>query len=412
MRREHNPIKVFAALILLSLALLLAPGAVPDQAEAQEAGGAGAATAQVPEPPEVEAQAWALMNAQSGEYLEGENPDERLPIGSVNKVMSAFVALEEGVDLDEEVVISSEAESYVGNTYSNVGLIAGERVTVRDLLVASLVASGTEAVYALAEYVGDGSVENFVGMMNDKASELGLQNTSFETPAGLDTPGNYSSARDVATLSRAALQYPLFAEIVDTQEATISTQNREIEIFSTNQLLNTYQPATGVKTGTTPQGGANLVSSAEADDESYIAVVLGAEDSEERFRASEAILEYAFGRYEQRTLVSPDESYGEVAPPYRPEEFVELAATDEVMGLVDADAEVEREVTTREELPPSASAGDELGEVEVFVDGQSVGTSPLVAQEGYEEASVWRRISYTAGNLLDRAQGALTGLTG
>ncbi len=411
MRREDNPIKTFAALILVALALSLVPGAALDPAEAQQ-GGAATSSAQASGPPEVEAQAWALMDTESGKYLEGENPDEQLPVGSVTKIMSALVVLEEGIDLEEEVEISPEAESYVGNTYSNVGLIACERVTVRDLLVASLVASGTEAVYALAEYVGDGSVQNFVGMMNDQASELGLENTNFETPAGLDTAGNYSSARDIATLTQAALQYPLFAETVATREATIRTQNREIVIFNTNQLLTTYPPTTGVKTGTTPQGGANLASSAEAGGESYIGVVLGAEDSEERFRASEAILEYAFGRYERRVLASPEEVYGEVAPPYRPDESVELVATDEVVGLVNADSEVEREVTTREELPSSADAGDQLGEVEVSVDGESIGTSPLVAQEGYEEASVWRRISYTAGNLLDRAQGALAGLTG
>ena len=409
MRRENNPIRTLAALILV--AFVLGSGAALTPAEAQQ-GGSAAPSAQASGPPEIEAESWALMDAESGKYLEGENQDEQLPLGSVTKIMSALVVLDEGINLEEEVVISSEAESYVGNTYSNVGLIAGERVTVRDLLVASMVASGTEAVYALAEYAGDGSVENFVGMMNNKASELDLENTNFETPAGLDTAGNYSSGRDVAILSRAALQYPLFAEIVAQQEATISTQNREIEIFSTNQLLTTYPPTTGIKTGTTPQGGASLASSAEANGESFVGVILGAEDSTERFRASQEILEYAFGRYEQRALVSPEEIYGEVSPPYRPDESVDLAATEEVMGLVDADSEVQPEVTTREELPPSAEAGDELGEVEVFVDGESVGTSLLVAQEGYEEASLWRKISYTAGDLLNRAHGALSGLTG
>jgi D-alanyl-D-alanine carboxypeptidase len=408
MRREKNFIKTLAALILV--AFVLGSGAALTPAEAQQ-GGSAAPSAQA-SGPEIEAESWALMDAESGKYLEGENQDEQLPLGSVTKIMSALVVLDEGIDLEEEVVISSEAESFVGNTYSNVGLISGERVTVGDLLVASMVASGTEAVYALAEYAGDGSVENFVGMMNDKASELGLENTNFETPAGLDTAGNYSSGRDVAILSQAALQYPLFAEIVAQQEATISTQNREIEIFNTNQLLTTYPPTTGIKTGTTPQGGASLASSAEANGESFVGIILGAEDSEERFRASQEILEYAFGRYEQRALVSPEEIYGEVAPPYRPDESVDLAATEEVMGLVDADSEVQPEVTTREELPPSAEAGDELGEVEVFVDGESVGTSPLVAQEGYEEASLWRKISYTAGDLLYRAHEALSGLIG
>jgi D-alanyl-D-alanine carboxypeptidase len=350
------------------------------------------------------------VDEQSGLYLAGENPDEQLPMGSVNKIMTALVVLEEGVDLDEEVTISEEAESYVGTTYSNVGLILGERVTVRDLLAATLIPSGTDAAYALAEHVGDGSVGNFVEMMNDEASAMGLEDTNFETPAGLDTTGNYSSARDLAALTRVALQDPLIAEIVDTADATISTQNREIEFSNTNQLLTTYPPATGVKTGTTPQAGANLVASAEANDESYISVVLGADDSEERFRASEALLEYGFTNYDRESLINGGEVYEELPLPYRPDETVELAAAEDVIGVVGADSEVERRVTTEDELPPSAAAGEELGEVEVLIDGQRVGESPLVAQEGYEEASLWDRISYTAGGLLERAQEAVTGI--
>ncbi|MDX6381948.1 MAG: hypothetical protein QOI57_2972 [Rubrobacteraceae bacterium] len=419
-----NHIKIAAALVLMALALLLVPGAVPGGtglgwAEAQEGApkGAlerttpeGASGARVPEPPETGVQGWALVDADSGLYLVGESPDEQLQMGSVTKIMSALVVLKEGTNLDDEVTISKDAESYVGNTYSNVGLIAGERVTVRDLLVASLVASGTEAVYALAEHVGGGSVEQFVGMMNAEAASMGLENTNFETPAGLDTTANYSSARDLGILAWEALKYPEFAKIVATKDATFSTQNRDIEIHNTNQLLTTYPPATGVKTGTTPQAGANLVASAKSNDESYIAVVLGAEDSDQRFRAAEALLEYAFERYERRPLVRKDEVYGEAALPYRPDESVELAATEDVMGLVDASSEVERNVTTQEELPPSASAGEELGKVEVLVDGRRVGESPLVAQEGYEEASLWQKIRYGVGWLLESVQGVITGL--
>src|SRR3712207_2607964 len=155
-------------------------------------------------------------------------------------------------------------------------------------------------------------------MMNDQASAMGFEDTNFETPAGLDTTGNYSSARDLAAMTRVALQNPLIAEIVDTADATISTQNREIEFSNTNQLLTTYPPATGVKTGTTPQAGANLVASAEANDESYISVVLGADDSEERFRASEALLEYGFTNYDRESLVTGGEVYEEL--PLRSEE--------------------------------------------------------------------------------------------
>ena len=416
-----SSVKTGVALALLSLALLslASGGASPGLAGAQEgtpeSGPSGPPPETTPDArasgaPEIEAEAWTLVDAESGLYLAGENRDEQLPMGSVTKITTALVVLEEEVDLDEEVTISEEAESYVGTTYSNVGLISGERVTVRDLLVATLIPSGTDAAYALAEHVGGGSVGNFVEMMNDQAAALGLENTNFETPAGLDTNGNYSSARDLAVMTREALEYPLFAEIVDAADATISTQNREIEISNTNQLLSTYPPATGVKTGTTPQAGANLVASAEANDESYISVVIGAEDSDDRFRASEALLEYGFINYDREALVSESEVYEELSLPYREDETVELGAAEDVTGVVGPDSEVERRVTTEEELPPSAAAGEELGEVEVLVDGQRVGESPLVAQEGYEEASLWDRISYTAGNLLERARGAIAGL--
>jgi len=416
-----NNIKTGVALLSLALLLVVSGGASLDPAGAQEGAPESGASGPPPEatpdvrasgPPRIEAEAWALVDAESGLYLAGENPDEQLPMGSVTKIMTALVVLEEGVDLDKEVTVSEEAESFVGSTYSNVGLILGERVTVRDLLAATLIPSGTDAAYALAEDVGGGSVGNFVEMMNDKASAMGLEDTNFETPAGLDTNENYSSARDLAAMTRVALQDPLFAEIVDTADATISTQNREIEFSNTNQLLTTYPPATGVKTGTTPQAGANLVASAEANDESYISVVIGAEGSEERFLASEALLEYGFTNYDRESLVNGGEVYEELSLPYRPDETVELGAAEDVISVVGADSEVERRVTSEEELPPSAAAGEELGEVEVLVDGQRVGESPLVAQEGYEEASLWDRISYTAGGLLGRAQEAVTGLLG
>ena len=380
-------------LSVLMFVLVLAAGADAGNragAEKTSQGGQAAPRGAPYDPPELEVQAWALVDAQSGLYLAGENPDEPLPTASTANVMTALVALEEGIDLDEEATVSEEAESYVGTIYSNVGLIWGERLSVRDLLAAILVPSGMDAAYALAGHVGDASVENFVGMMNQEASELGLTNTRFEDPAGLDTTGNYSSARDLATLAREALEDPLFAELVGTTDATISTQNREIEIHNTNQLLTTYPPATGVKIGTTPQGDANLVASAEAEGESYIAVVLGAEDSEERYQAARTILEYGFDRYEVQPLVSQDEVYEEVPLPYRRGESVELIATQDVEAPVDPNSEVERQVTTPEP-PPEAEAGEELGEVEVLVDGRSVGSSPLVAQEGYEVASLWDR---------------------
>ena len=359
-------------------------------------------------PPEIDAAAWALVDGETGLLLASENPDEGLPIASMTKVMTALVALREveagEASLDDEVVVSDDAESYVGLVYSNVGLISGETVSLRDLLVAMLVPSGTDAAYALAEHLGDGSVEAFVARMNEEAQALGLEETRFASPAGLDTPDNFASARDMAEISREALAYPEFAEIVGQTTATISTNNREIEIFNTNNLLNAYEPATGVKTGTSPESGPSLSASAESDGESYVAIVLDARSEDgtpgDRFEDAQAILEHGFGRYEREALVARDEPYENLPLPYRRDETVELVATEDVFAPVDAASEVERRVTAPEP-PPSARAGQNLGEVEVLVGGQSVGRSPLVAAKGYEEASLWQRARYTVGGLFE-----------
>jgi D-alanyl-D-alanine carboxypeptidase (penicillin-binding protein 5/6) len=376
---------VGATLALIALVLVLVPGVSGlNLARAQEAT-QGA--------PKLETKSWALTDADSGLYLAGKNPDERLPIASTTNVMTALVALEEGVDLDEEVIVSKEAERFVGYTFSNVGLIAGERLSVRDLLVATLVPSGTEAVYALAEHLGDGSVERFVQKMNAKASEMGLKNTHFEDPAGLDASGHYSSARDLAAITREAMEYPVFAEIVDMKEATIKTQNREIEVVNTNYLLYTYPEASGVKTGTSPEAGPCLVASAKEGEESYIAVVLDAKGEDYRFEAGQVVLGYGFDSFDRRPLVQEGKVYEESPLPYRRGESVGLAAEKEVVGPTGPSLKVERKIT-EVELPPVAQAGQELGTVEVLVGGRSVGSTPLVTEKGYQEASLWDKAWY------------------
>src|SRR5918994_320302 len=230
MRRKANLAKIFS--VLVALVLLLGS----DPAAAQQ---------ERPDPPQVRATAWVLVDADTGLYLAGKNPDRRLPVASTTKIMVALVALQDGANLEEEVAISAQAERFVGTVYSNIGLIEGERLSVRELLEAALIPSGTEAVYALAEHLGGGGgkagVENFVDEMNHKALEMGLENTHFEDPAGLDSPEHYSSARDMAQIAREAMRYQEFRDIVVTEEATISTPSREIDLFTTNNLLYIYE---------------------------------------------------------------------------------------------------------------------------------------------------------------------------
>jgi serine-type D-Ala-D-Ala carboxypeptidase (penicillin-binding protein 5/6) len=394
-RVRMKPVKGAATSIAFLILLLLSPVSSLDRAVAQEEAPPGA--------PKLNAGSWTLIDADTGLYLAGKNPDEQVSIASTTKIMVALVALDEGVDLDEQVIVSEEAASYAGSVYSNIGLYPYDRVSARDLLTAALIPSGTDAVYALAEHLGDGSVDEFVAKMNDKAKELGLENTHFENPAGIDARGNYSSAADLAKMTREAMKYPEFRKIVDDPEATISTQDREIDVFTTNLLIlpnsgYDYGPATGAKTGTSPQAGPCLVASAQSGDESYIAVVLDAAEDLQRYAAATTALEYGFGEYEREPLVERQDPYAELELPYRRGETVKLVAAKDISALAGPGLEVERRTMT-EEAPPSAETGRKVGTVTVSVEGHSVGSSPLVVQEGYEEASLWQKVTYWAGGL-------------
>jgi D-alanyl-D-alanine carboxypeptidase (penicillin-binding protein 5/6) len=397
-RARIHLLKGAATLITLLILLALVPVSSLDRAVAQKT-----KSQTPPGAPKLNAGSWSLIDADTGLYLAGKDPDKRVSIASTTKIMVALVALDEGVNLDEQVTVSENAASYAGSIYSNIGLYPYDRVSVRDLLTAALVPSGTDAVYALSEHLGDGSVDEFVAKMNDKAKELGLKNTHFANPAGIDAEGNYSSATDLAKITREAMKYPEFREIVSEPEATISTQDREIDVVNTNLLVvpnsgYDYGPATGVKTGTSPQAGPCLVASAESADESYIAVVLDAASDLQRFEAAQTALEYGFGEYEREPLVERGEPYAKLKLPYRRGETVNLVADRDVSALAGPGLKVERRATNKE-APPSAKTGSKLGTVAVSVEGRSVGSSPLVVQKGYEAASLWQKVTYWAGGL-------------
>jgi D-alanyl-D-alanine carboxypeptidase len=268
--------------------------------------------------------------------------------------------------------------------------------------MATLISSGDDAAYALAEHVGGGGqagVDRFVAEMNEEAKALGLEDTHFENPVGFDARGHYSSARDLASMAELAMQNPEFRKIVSTEYATIYTPYREIPLANTNELLFSYGPATGIKTGTTPAAGETLVSSATIGDESYVCVVL--DSVEDRFAASVRALRYGFAAYDRADLVVRGKRYASVDVPYRRDKTVDLVAKDDVEGLVDASPDVERDVNLVKNLPDSARAGTRLGAVVVRVDGKKIGETSLVASKGYEKASLGQRVWYTVEGIFE-----------
>jgi serine-type D-Ala-D-Ala carboxypeptidase (penicillin-binding protein 5/6) len=387
--RTAGPATTFVSTFFVALVLCAFAGTAP--ASAQQARDTGK--------PDVAARAWVLTDLRSGDFLAGEDASRKLPVASTTKIMEALVVLENG-DLGEEVTVSRKAASYATPAYSNVGLLPGDTLSVRELLMAALISSGDDAAYAVAEHVGGGGkagVNRFVEMMNEEAEAMGLENTHFENPVGLDEKGHYSSAGDLATMARVAMRHPEFRDIVSTEYASIYTPDREIPLASTNELLFSYGPTTGIKTGTTPAAGESLVSSASLKDEAYVCVIL--DSREERFGASARTLRHGFIAYDRRELVVKDKQYAAMEAPYQRDEVVDLVAERDVAGLVDASPDVEREVEFVDHPPLSARAGTTLGRVVVSVDGEKIGETALVAKRGYEKPSLGQRLWYTVGGI-------------
>lgn len=224
---------------------------------------------------EVNAEAAVVMDADSGRLLYAQNPDKRLANASTTKIMTALLTLEQP-DQDRYFTVDSDAIQVEGTT---MGLQPGDSVTLHQLAAGMLLPSGNDAANAAAVEIA-GSEEAFVRLMNQRAAELGLENTQYRNPSGLDAEGHYSSARDLAALAAHALENEDFADIVSKQEIRMAFGNPPYNrsLYTTNKLLERYPYAIGVKTGYTDDAGLCLVTAAEKDGTRLIIVTLNGKD--------------------------------------------------------------------------------------------------------------------------------------
>lgn len=256
---------------------------------------------------DVPCRAALLMDQDTGTVLYEKQPDTRMPIASITKVMTlllTFEALEAGkVSLTDRVPVSEHSYNMGG---SQIWLEPGEEFTLEEMLKAICVSSANDAAVAVAEFIG-GSEGAFVELMNRKAQQLGLASTHFENACGLDAQGHLSTARDVAMLSREMLtKHP---EI--TRYTTIwmdSLRGGQTHLLNTNKLLKRYQGITGLKTGTTSGAGVCITASATRDGLSLIAVVLGSPSGAERFAAATTLLDYGFANFEKASVPMPEDA--------------------------------------------------------------------------------------------------------
>lgn len=249
------------------------------------------------------AKAAILINGDTGEVIYEQNADERLPMASTTKIMTALLLCENG-DFEREITVSEEMLRVEG---SSMGLLAGDKVTLHDLLYGLLLASGNDAANVVA-YVLGGTVDGFVKMMNDRAKQLGLENTNFVTPSGLDAEEHYTTARDLALLARVAMQNEDFYNAASSKAATLNYGNPPYRrsLTNHNKLLKAFEGAIGVKTGFTKKSGRCLVSAAKRDGKYVIAVTLNDPNDWEDHKA---LLEYGLSAIKTTEISPPETEY-------------------------------------------------------------------------------------------------------
>lgn len=247
--------------------------------------------------PKTNSRRYIVYDRISKSMIIGKNEDVKSAMASTTKIMTTIVILEKA-DLNETVTVSVKAGGTGG---SRLGLKKGDKASVKNLLYGLMLRSGNDAAVALAEHVG-GSVKEFAELMNEKAAELGLTNTHFVTPHGLDDPNHYTTALELAKLTDYAMDNETFARIVGTKSTTIYINNQPRQINNTNELLGVLNGVVGVKTGFTNNAGRCLVTETKRNNMDVITIVLGADTKKDRTKDSVNLIEYTFSKYKMYNL--------------------------------------------------------------------------------------------------------------
>ncbi len=402
MRLKRAGLALLAALFACALLAPIAGAAEGQSSRSQDAARVQPQRAdQKPQKPKREtlaeklgvlAKAWAVVDVRTGEVLAGQAANQRMPIASTTKLMTAYVAMKE-LPLDKMV----RAVPYdAGYGESLLETLPQERISVRDLIYGLILRSGNDAAHTLAIRTA-GSTKRFVAAMNRYAAALGLSNTHYANPIGLDQKGNYSSARDLLTLTRRLLQMPAFAKISKTRSVDLESVSPPRRIETINELLLMEPWATGVKTGHTWGAGWVLVGSGRRKGVELASVAINSPTDEARYSDNLALLEYGFSQYEQKKPVKSGEELAEAAIEYSGGSLPLRAARGLEVG-VRKDQELTVAVKAVAEVEGPIRRGARLGNATVFVDGLKVGSVPLRAGRAVPEASGFDRVRVFLGD--------------
>mgnify|MGYP000915810744 FL=1 len=347
-----------------------------------------------------------LIDQDTGTVLYEKNADQQMPIASITKVMTlllTFEAIHDGrLTLDTLVPVSEHAYHMGG---SQIWLEPGEQFTLDEMIKAICVSSANDAAVAVAELVG-GSEQGFVQMMNDRAAELGMTNTTFHNACGLDTEGHLSTARDVAIMSRQILT--TCPEVLHyTGIWTDTLRGGATQLVNTNKMLRRYNGITGLKTGTTSGAGVCISASATRDGLNLIAVVLGAPSSKDRFEAATTLLDYGFAAWRAAPLPAMEDRPLLIKVKGSAEESVPLeysALPESILMPKESAAELTAQLTLPDELDAPVQQGQAVGMVRILAGESVLGEYDICAAADAPEMDF--------GTALGLLWGALTGQNG
>ncbi len=330
------------------------------------------------------ARAAVIMDVNSGRILYSKNMDEELAMASTTKIMTTLIAIESG-KLEEYVTVSKKASRTEG---SSVYLHEGERHTVNDLLYAIMLRSGNDAAVAVAEHIG-GSIEGFAELMNKKAREIGAVNTQFTNPHGLDAPGHYTTARDLAIIAAYALKNPKFSDVVKSKKKSISgppEENWDRIMINKNKMLWEFDGGDGVKTGFTKKAGRCLVSSATRDGMRLVCVVLNCGSM---WDDSSALLEYGFKNYSNVKVVNKEKVFKTVRVRNGKEKFIDVRPAEDFSLALRTDGTESAGVYAKNIDTAQApfKKGDTAGRLEIYFDNTLLKTINLEYAESVESSS-------------------------
>ncbi len=353
---------------------------------------------------QLECKSAILMEQTTGQVLYEMNADAPMPPASITKIMTlllTFEAMDQGKFQYDTLLNCSEHAASMGG--SQIWLEPGEEMTVDEILRATFISSANDAAVVLAEAVA-GSEDAFVSMMNEKAKELGMENTHFANATGLDAQEHYSTARDIALMSAALLRYPDV-----TRYSTVwmdSLRGGTTELVNTNKMVRFYNGATGLKTGTTNGAGSCLSASAQRDNLSLIAVSLGSDTSAQRFASCRTLLDYGFANYVTVQLPSLQEQLTPVPVLHGVQRQVDLAYDLPPSFVMKRGEEnsLTQEVELAEDVEAPVEEGQLLGKVVVSKEGTVLGEYPIRAKNAVEKIDFGKGMEILFGTLLGKVE--------